>query len=506
MTIDFECYDGPTASEELLQECSDLFGGHYGIWGPHGVKPGQPVRQPLNCVKALLKSGDARLAIARSADQLVAYAAAVQPTVSDNGKISWVTQLVVHADFRKQGIATRLLFAFWQFSDHFAWGLVTANPFAVRALEKATRRRVQPSRASSSVDVVLQAGLGIPYITSDIHVVCADGCSLINTKFFIDHNGVPEMVRQASEDESWLLGELPEGWEWFAFTFRNQDQIPLATEELNEMLKVSDEQTAQAYARMTLDDSHTWLKYAEYEAKFVWDNCRLSTGSRVLDLGCGEGRHVLALAGMGASAVGLDYVGTRIDSAKRAALEKEADVRFLVADAREASLDEKFDCVLCLYDVVGSHANNEDNLRIVKTAGSHAATGGFVLISVMNFELTEYIATQRFSVANEPDRLLNLRPGNQMETSGNIFDPDYFMIDPDDQVVYRKEQFTKGLALPAEMLVRDRRFRARELEDICTACGLDVVWSKFVKLGDWETSIDAVDARAKEILVLCRIL
>jgi len=250
VTITFECFDGPTVSEELLQECSDLFGGHYGIWGPRGFKPGQPVRQPLNSVKALLKSGDARLAIARSAGQLVAYAAAVQPNVSGNCKVSWVTQLVVHADFRNQGIATRVLFAFWQFSDHFAWGLVTANPFAVRALEKATRRRVQPSRASSSVDVVLQAGRGIPYIMSDTDVLCTDRCSLINTKFFVAHDGVPEMVRQASVDEPWLLGELPEGWEWFAFTFRDQDQIPLAPEELNEMLSSPFQKFAHVFFKL----------------------------------------------------------------------------------------------------------------------------------------------------------------------------------------------------------------------------------------------------------------
>lgn len=501
----FEWYDGPDVSEALLRECSELFGKHYGTWGPQGPNPGQRVRQPTNCIKALLNGRDARLVIARKEHQLVAYAAAVQPTVSGIGKISWVTQLVVHEDFRKQGIATWLLFAFWQFSDQFAWGLVTANPFAVRALEKATRRRVQPSRAASSVHVVLDAGFEIPYIKSDTVVKCADGISLINTAFFVDHKDVPKMLQQASVGESWLLGDLPDGWEWFAFTFKDQDQVSLSSKEIEEMLKISDEQTALAYARMTLDDNHKWQSYAEYEAEFVWKTCGLSASSRVLDLGCGNGRHALALWRLGASAVGVDYVGPRIEAAREAALEEKANVHFLVADARDASFDEKFDCVLCLYDVVGSHANHADNFRIVKTAAGHVTSGGFVLISAMNLELTEHIAKQTFSLAKEPDRLLSLRPGTQMETSGDVFQPDYFMLDPDDQIVYRKEQFTRGSALPAEMLVRDRRYRAIELEDICIACGLEVVWSKFVALGDWDTSINAVDIKAKEILVLCRM-
>lgn len=500
----FKCFAGSAVSDALLQECSELYAAHYGTWGEKGPRPGQQVRQRPEKIRELLASNDAQLAIAREAGRLVAYAAAVRPSIPGSGKISWVTQLVVHTDFRKGGIATRLLFAFWQFSDHFAWGLVTANPFAVRALEKATRRRVLPTRASHSVEAILQAGRLIPYIRNDSLVDCNEGSSAINTEFFVDHSGVPDLVSQASRNERWLLGDLQDGWEWFAFTFRDQKQFPLGSEELKEMLKISDEQTAEAYARMTLDDNHKWRGHATYEAQFVWQTCGLHVGSRVLDLGCGDGRHVLALASMGASAVGVDYVDARVESAKKAAEEKSIAARFLVSDARVASLGEKFDCVICLYDVVGSYADNADNLRIVQVAASHAAVNGFVMISVMNFELTKHVATMIFSVVQEPDRLLSLGPGDKMEASGNIFDPDYFMLDLDDQVVYRKEQFSRGSNLPAEMLVRDRRFRAAEIEAMCKDSGLHVEWSRYVKLGEWDKPLDPIDPKAKEILVLCR--
>jgi len=61
------------------------------------------------------------------------------------GFISWVTQLVVHEDTgeRRRQVAA---FAIWTFTDHFAWGLLTANPYAIRALEKATRRGAKPAR------------------------------------------------------------------------------------------------------------------------------------------------------------------------------------------------------------------------------------------------------------------------------------------------------------------------------------------------------------------------
>ena len=47
---------------------------------------------------------------------------------------------------------------------------------------------------------------------------------------------------------------------------------------------------------------------------------------------------------------------------------------------------------MCLYDVVGSFRDNEDNLRILRTVKSHLNNGSIAVISVMNMELTEIIA------------------------------------------------------------------------------------------------------------------
>ena len=51
-----------------------------------------------------------------------------------------------------------------------------------------------------------------------------------------------------------------------------------------------------------------------------------------------------------------------------------------------------------------------------------------------------------------------------METSGDIFDPEHYMIDTDSGVVYRKEQFESGGLLPAELIVRDKRFTPEEIQ------------------------------------------
>lgn len=70
--------------------------------------------------------------------------------------------------------------------------------------------------------------------------------------------------------------------------------------------------------------------------------------------------------------------------------------------------------------------------------------------------------------------------------------------------MYRKEQFLEGNQLPTELIVRDRRYRKNEIEDMCRQAGLEVIWSRFVQSGRWEVELEGHDSRAKEILLLCQ--
>jgi hypothetical protein len=121
----------------------------------------------------------------------------------------------------------------------------------------------------------------------------------------------------------------------------------------------------------------------------------------------------------------------------------------------------------------------------------------------MNGHLTERMATRWFSIRDEPDKLLELPPSDTMESTGNVFNPEYFMIDRESKIVYRKEQFSEGSSLPAELIVRDRRFTREEIESLCREAGLTVLWSRLVRAGAWEIGLQETDNAAKEILVLC---
>jgi hypothetical protein len=122
----------------------------------------------------------------------------------------------------------------------------------------------------------------------------------------------------------------------------------------------------------------------------------------------------------------------------------------------------------------------------------------------MNFELTEGQGKHFFSLESDSKPLSELRPSTKMESTGNVFDPNFYLIDSVTLIVYRKEQFVEGNQLPTELVVRDRRYRMQEIEDMCRKVGFEVIWSRFVQSGHWDVALAGQDSRAKEILVFCQ--
>ncbi len=502
----FTWIPGRSVAPDLLGQMAELYSGHYGTWGKEGSRPGEPVRlSPERIREGWLAHPDSRIAYATAFGELVGYAIAVQVKVPVYGTVTWVTQLVVHEAHRRSNVGKILLFTLWQFTDHFAWGLITANPYAVRALEKATRRRCSPLQIAGHKGEIADLGTRlVPYMDASTLAIISETESRIFTKFFLDHTGLDKMLADVTgPGKAWCLGPLQEGWEWLAFTFRGQLQIQLSGKEVEQMLLASEAVTKEAYSRML--GEHPWAKHAPSEASFIVENCSLVPGDRLLDFGCGTGRHAIELAGIGIETVGVDYLPSLIATARlNASSKSRQNARFEVADCRNVEMQEKFDAGLCVYDVIGSYADDGDNRLLVENLARHIKDGGFILLSVMNLELTERGARNWFSINEDPDKLLNLPPSNTMEKTGEVFNPDFYLIDRDTKLVYRKEQFFEGDSLPVELVVRDRRYTKEQIENLCRSVNLEIVWSRFVRAGKWREPLDRNDDRAKEILVLCK--
>ena len=496
------------AEPKTFTDCAELYSAHYGLWATDSpTNPGQRVRLSAKRIRSWLESPDSRISFAHCDGFLVGYAIAVRCHIPRYGNITWVTQLVVHEKYRQQGVAKSLLFSLWTYSDDFAWGLVSANPFAVRALEKATRRRCDPVSIKKHHELLLSfAESRVPYVSKNTEVIVERDKSRINTGFFVDQTKVPQMITDAKKSGApWLLGPLESGWEWLAFTFESQSQMNLTAEEIESMIETSDQVVRQAYGRMTLDKSHRWTKHTKPECDFIATHCKLKSGDTVLDFGCGVGRHVLQLSAMGFNVTGVDYMPELIKRAQSSATQNQREgISFHEGDCRTIELHQRFAAVTCLYDVIGSFADQASNFKIIRNIAAHLLPGGRALISVMNRTLTERNAKYRFSFSADPNALLTIKPSRTMETTGDIFDPEHYLLDTEKGIVYRKERFEHGASLPTELIVRDRRFFPKEIENLFVAVGLKVEWVRCVRAGDWATELDPSHEKAKEILLLCQ--
>jgi SAM-dependent methyltransferase len=103
---------------------------------------------------------------------------------------------------------------------------------------------------------------------------------------------------------------------------------------------------------------YSFTKGTANEVAFLVDALALAPGARVLDVGCGPGRHALALAERGIEVVGLDI------SARFIALAQEQApplATFVRGDARALPFDAEFDAVLSLCQ--GAFGLQQDEAR-----------------------------------------------------------------------------------------------------------------------------------------------
>lgn len=495
-------------NDDLLSQCSDLYSNHYGIWSDKGIHPQEHIRLSKKRLREWLENDNVSIYYAKHEKQIVGYAISFSKKEDKYGIVSWVTQLVVHTDYRHRSIAKNILFSIWGFSNHFAWGIVSANPYAIRALEKATRRRAIPLRIKKNAIKLKNIGRdNVPFINNDTEFNITNNCSIVNTQFFIDHGETMEMIANVvSDDVPWTLGNIDEGWEWFAFTFNDQPQIELSKKEIENMVATSDSVVHQAYSKMNLSSPmQKWMKHTKEEINYIVEKTNLNADDKVCDFGCGRGRHAIELATRNISVVGVDYVAENIEYANRIAAELSLqNVKFYEADCRYFKCKESFSLILCLYDVVGSYTLERNNLEIIKNAYRLLKPSGYAIFSVMNYESTLANASFLFSFKNNANKILELAASNTMENSGNIFKPEYYLVDTDTHLIYRKEQFTSCTGLPVELIVRDKRYSMNEIVDLCKSVGFSIIETKYTNATNWNKGYSATNSRAKEILLICK--
>ncbi len=131
-----------------------------------------------------------------------------------------------------------------------------------------------------------------------------------------------------------------------------------------------------------------WIS-AEKEAKAIASLLRrygLSENSRILEVGCGNGRILINLAKLGfRNLVGIDISPIFIEDAKRRAQEHGVDdrVEFVVGDAKRLSevlKDRAFDAVMFVWTSVIGYGTREDDVSILRECRNVSHEGSYLFI------------------------------------------------------------------------------------------------------------------------------
>ncbi len=142
-----------------------------------------------------------------------------------------------------------------------------------------------------------------------------------------------------------------------------------------------------AQAATYLDNEFT--KNTRVEVQFIQELFGLPPKSRILDIGCGVGRHAIQLARAGYSVTGVDLTPAMILEGSRMAKQAGVKVDFIVADATQYVAAEPFDAAICLCEGgIGLIGHDEDpiqhDLSILRNVAASLRPGAPFLLTALN--------------------------------------------------------------------------------------------------------------------------
>ncbi len=183
------------------------------------------------------------------------------------------------------------------------------------------------------------------------------------------------------------------------------------------------------------------------EVDFIESEIGSAKPARILDIGCGTGRHAIELARRGHRVTGIDLSADQLGRAREKARDAHVAVEFIEQDARNFRFDHHFDAAIMLCEgAFPLMETDEMNFEILRCAKHALAPGGRFILTTLNALFPLFHSTQEFINDNNTG----------MVTANYSFDLMTFretstLTIPDDNGKLRTLQCNERYYTPSEM-------------------------------------------------------
>jgi len=171
------------------------------------------------------------------------------------------------------------------------------------------------------------------------------------------------------------------------------------------------EELFNSYAKTYETEEYT--KGTIKEVGFIEKEINYDKSIRILDIGCGTGRHSIELAKRGYNVTGIDLSDCMLRRAIDKANNAKVKVEFLKADARDIKFEKKFGLVLMICE--GGFPlmeTDEMNFMILQSAARALKDSGKLILTTLNGLFPLFHSVKDYINSNSVDGM----------SSGNAFD------------------------------------------------------------------------------------
>jgi SAM-dependent methyltransferase len=134
---------------------------------------------------------------------------------------------------------------------------------------------------------------------------------------------------------------------------------------------------------------NVFTKNTVAEVDFVIEELKLSPGTRILDIGCGTGRHSVELAKRGHLVTGVDLSSNMLAEARKTASKAGVEVEWIHADATQFKSDRLHNAAICLcegaFGLLGKDDDPlEQGLSILRNINRALKPNSKLMMTVLN--------------------------------------------------------------------------------------------------------------------------